>query len=815
MKKLLLYVITLTALVGCSRNLEPDYPSPVKLRVCIAGGGSPSTKMDVPSTPGAEPGIDALNENLIKTLDIFFYSKTATATTPALYHRFFTPNDPDGDWETSLETDDATLTTIFGNPLVNGAEAQVFAIANTYNTSGTEMVSRFTGTESIQQLRTTKVSADFCKINANLEGIPEECFVMEGTSNVTLSKRTGYYYIEGTIPLYRSAAKIELAVSIPQAVIDDGVEDGNGTVWKPITEQMDVILVNGSNKGIICTVLDDYAYDYPAGDNPISFPSGSDHSVWWTTYGHRLKSNGSFYEQSVPFYSYPTKNWKNNKGNEAYLELLVPWYQEGNNSRVLPTYYQIPIAQNWAEEEYRIKSYRYYRMEVEVSIIGSFTPDNEDKVTLVDNSYIVLDWRLNDVDKVEESTFSNVTMSQVSYLALEENELYLDNVASGGISYASSHPVTAEFTKIEFLSFLDNNLGDNATNSDRIRRVVYERQKNNGEWINRWYRYVYDIEAPNTLITGTGQSVTTGNTGAGDPFSGVVESSTYGGFPLGGYSLSTDNDKVTLTHTIPDSQFTHATITVEVSNEAVPEPLTITFVQRPKIYLDGHRSNGSVWVNSRHGTGNTYAYNDRGTNSRNYCIGTAGSSASGTRSGNNNRNLYSISISSFNDNSYVLGDPRTPSASPVQYLSAPDQYRPTRTSDTENMIAPSFLIASSYGKSAYNDGNVRMTKDLATQRCAAYQEDGYPAGRWRVPTYAEVEFIMSLSTQGKIPSLFTMDRNDNVGYWCANGKVQTNNYIPYLGNDTNYTAVRCVYDLWYWGDEPYQENATTWLGYQD
>ena len=117
------------------------------------------------------------------------------------------------------------------------------------------------------------------------------------------------------------------------------------------------------------------------------------------------------------------------------------------------------------------------------------------------------------------------------------------------------------------------------------------------------------------------------------------------------------------------------------------------------------------------------------------------------------------------------------------------------------MISPEFLIASSYG--AVNS-NYYFNYDQAQKRCASYQEDGYPAGRWRMPTEAEVKFMMGLSesTPAKIPSLFYFAANNDPGYWCANGKLLKNNNGIYLSTtDTRNTSVRCVYDIWYWGEE--------------
>ena len=140
-------------------------------------------------------------------------------------------------------------------------------------------------------------------------------------------------------------------------------------------------------------------------------------------------------------------------------------------------------------------------------------------------------------------------------------------------------------------------------------------------------------------------------------------------------------------------------------------------------------------------------------------------------------------------------------------------YYPADPEGTRNTIAPKLIIASSYGVVG---GNYFFDQKTAEKRCAAYQENGYPAGRWRVPTLAEITFMMTLSNMGFIPSLYNLGQNDEEGYWCANGKVSgDSNRLPYLSDDTQDTAVRCVYDAWYWGEEPYQEGATTWLGFHD
>lgn len=168
--------------------------------------------------------------------------------------------------------------------------------------------------------------------------------------------------------------------------------------------------------------------------------------------------------------------------------------------------------------------------------------------------------------------------------------------------------------------------------------------------------------------------------------------------------------------------------------------------------------------------------------------------------GNHNPNMYIINVSAFDDNNYIIGDTRSDN-----YISGKDLdldnkfnnkalsfYYSTRT-DVSNFIAPKFRIASSRGKCSgdmdYND---------AKKRCAAYQEYGYPAGRWRIPSEAELEYIAKLSSKGKIPHLFSDSKN----YWTATGKstYHNNGTIDNTSSIKGNVYVRCVYDEWYWTD---------------
>lgn len=153
-------------------------------------------------------------------------------------------------------------------------------------------------------------------------------------------------------------------------------------------------------------------------------------------------------------------------------------------------------------------------------------------------------------------------------------------------------------------------------------------------------------------------------------------------------------------------------------------------------------------------------------------------------------------------------------------------YYPTRESnDNRNTIAPKFRICSSYGgTSGY------MTREMSRRRAAAYQELGYCAGRWRLPTFAEVEFVMKLAADKKIPRLFGTNASGTWFYWCAQGAVRvpdgtvTDPNIAIVASpsggasgaaaapftDDNYRDhTRFVYDEWYWGSETLTPSSQT------
>ena len=126
------------------------------------------------------------------------------------------------------------------------------------------------------------------------------------------------------------------------------------------------------------------------------------------------------------------------------------------------------------------------------------------------------------------------------------------------------------------------------------------------------------------------------------------------------------------------------------------------------------------------------------------------------------------------------------------------------------VISPKFRVASFLG--GYSNG---CTPEGAAMRCASYQEAGYPAGRWRLPTTAEINFVISLQQKGAIQNIFYGGNY----YYSSTDQVQnqsTINIRKIEWEQSGFTgSVRCVYDEWYWGSEPEaRKNANFGGGYE-
>lgn len=446
----------------------------------------------------------------------------------------------------------------------------------------------------------------------------------------------------------------------------------------------------------------------------------------YTGVTQKYVKNGEGAYVHAPLYSYPNPEaGATAERQNAYLQLRLPWLMEDGTGQQAGNYfYTIPITANHVAN---MERNHYYDVSVDVKVLGSLDPN--DMVELTPNIFIRnwFDMQLSSsIDKFQ-------------YLVLEEDSTTLYNVTDYANPYVSSSEIeSVNILSVKYVDYSKKEFSEcTLTESDQYGPEVNGRRDS---WNN------YD-------------------------------------------AWKAEDKTITFNHAInTDIMYAKRVITIEVKNkEGISRTWVIT--QYPEMYIEGENNkarggyNRFVYgVSETKSDGESSVENDSG----NFLGGVYGYDYGGT---NNNPNQYTIYVTA--NSPYAIGDPRSSTSVSAASLNISQKgdyrgntlktYYPTRGREVANMIAPAFKIASSWGKT------LDISFARAKERCASYQENGYPAGRWRVPTEAEIAYVISLSEDKKIPKLF------DEGYWCSSGTV-------YGSSGDEAAAVRCVYDVWYWGE---------------
>lgn len=788
---------------GCSDAMEDiiDAPSEsLTLRFYSAGAG---TRADIESSDAS------LNENLISNLAVAFYPSAASDSKNAVKFNLFKNLGATGKVERKIIISDEEVALLFGSTETSGATCRVYALANLSD----EEIAALGKTPTVAAMKELRVSSEFDTQQV------QESFVMSGDATVTYNiDASGKKTAVGNVQLVRSAAKITLNIKLPESYEDPGT----GNIWEPIaspaTGAMRVLLNNGVKNSRVLVPQEGYGFQ----DEDYFNITTAD-----ATYGfvdNRVNNSEYPNKQKVPFYTYPNR-WENTPGerHRTVLTLIVPWHNTTTNT-YQTFYYRVPVT---PAEMPRLVSNHSYQIDLNVGMLGSAMPETPVEIT---GNYRVVDWARETID---------VNIKDYRYLVVSPTTYRMDNTEDFTLNFYSSHPVevddiTMTYQRFSYITETGNSeMGtvvyfptskeviDRSVTPDGIKMVEYSE---NITTAPNSKQYSFSLKHKLEVWTPLDKD-------------GII-------VPQTGYRNLSDTTNIQnsiqkyLRSDSPEPAYSPYTFKVTLRHKDNPEfKASFTVVQYPAMYIQADKNPGGeyrtsplssssfgyVFVNPEYTPAGRFipAY---WTNSSDLG-GVHGITSNAT---NKNPNMYVINLTALSGNyeSYIIGDPRalnvnnnlvgnpgqlTAVASPtIQDWAVEAEalynesnqkrrlqwYYPTQEgSSTRNMIAPKIRVASSYG--ICNNGT--STQNLR-RRCASYQEQGFPAGRWRVPTYSEVEFIVKLSTKGIIPLLFTKGAT----YLTAQGFVRVEDddkgSITLLTNTTS-GSVRAVYDEWYWEKE--------------
>ena len=805
-------------------------------------------------------GEDPWNENLLASVEYFIYQDGGTGRN-ALVHGYLTNVRTNAPYSVPM-TDDIVNALCPGN----SKYFQVYAIANherivAADAENLDNTSVFTLERLAQELDVASLSDD-----ANGEQVVnsnQSKFLMasDGALRVGPINKRQTTVATAKVDLKRVAAKITIAVRVePQVTLTNRTTVGEVTInrdeiWEPRMSEANIYLVNGALEGQVsgeplnAPTLFEHApiyFDYSNGEthsyssyklrvNDDGEPVDEDGNVINEQNDKdkiydEVTKNGTFYPTKTPFYSTPVK-WFYGSSEEPYLKLVIPWDRVEYNGDVRTVkqskqyYYRVYCpgsAGDGVDYDAEFLRNHWYKVILNVGILGSETDGGE---IIIEGTYYVAGWQereaqgqgepgegtVNDSDKEAE-------IKGARYLFVNETEYKLFNINTLMIPYITSDPCEVVGFHAERYNF-----------SGTTKQL--EEISNGADWGM------------------TVQPVTT-STGAHISFTHIL-----------------DNDLNGSTYDV--SEYTITFRIRQISNTDYYKDITIH--QYPAIRIDLQWNSGSDDTNKGYAFVNASTKKQEEQNKwtsntiRNNWNYYLGSSPGYGSSSNDNRNMVVIETTVLpSDSEFMLGDPRSsyidnlnaswPSSTVAQREAVADwsfsspsidpgnrklkyYYPVDKSNAANNIIAPKFRIASSWGATQ------PVSYANAFRRCASYQEDGYPAGRWRLPTVAEIQYIAKLNADGKIKRLLGSDslRNnqnqieETTNYWSNSGYTTVYNGtnaewqsyqsinmpMPVLGTNSslissttvqsgNSVYIRCVYDDWYWGDDRVDKTTFTW-----
>ena len=722
-------------------------------------------------------------ERKLNRLDCFFYEKDKTDK-PCVYYHKAEVNDLERA-TIPFYVNDLTLKEIFPS----GSLCDVYVIANIPGNPTFEAKTPETTMQALGEYVLDMTEGEYDVI-----GKP---FVMTGGGKVQKGRNSS---ATADITLNRVASKVTVTVKVPRSITVKN-SDNSDVIKYPVLEddKRNVTLKTsfhyGANKGH----LSGASFDDPEVNNfirtgKISYKRLED------------KDNHYVFACDIPFYTY-ARSWDKGSSTAAYITFEMPWGEDKNGDGVMDNdfktyYYQILV--NGKERNFVPNT--HYDMTVTVGVLGSTVESLPAELDVW--SYHILDWTMETQNGEHGSgdRDEDVEIQKFNYLEVPQTYIEMDNVSEVAIRYNASHKIGVKFTN-----------GDKSVEGLPSTTDLSA-------------FYISNRRVVNNKEDGTPEAVELSNISIKDNFTDHNN-----GWLTFNYTLSSD---------VYSPAYVFITIWLDVNGDGVhdsDEILTedVKIVIYPAIFIVGDNSyDFSIFVNGY--------YNKNCSNGDNLGYLSINNQRVGKAAGyDDNTYMHVISISAFNENNYkfaynnnknkdteyIIGDPRVRSSykldisddknntagvntvSPTNNTNTPgwiqatdvtgkvrnlEYYYPTSTeTNSYPVIAPKFRIASKLG------GYSNCSPKGAALRCASYQEHGFPAGRWRLPTTAEILFIVELQKLGKIQALFYggntyFSATDRVKVTSTNN-TYTSELTKGIGNDNN--SVRCVYDDWYWGSK--------------
>ena len=779
---------------GCGREDLPKTGIPDHCIEITLGGLHPAL-----TAKASSRGADAYNENLVESVDCFFYTNGGTGSN-AVFTALGRGADAvaEGDstvYKVKVFFSDADALRMFGNK--NSGTCELFVICNA-------PLSYDMAHSSVAELKELVVENDFTAQNI------QRSFVMSADeiATVTLTTVGEDRSASGRIKVSRAAAKIQFFLLIP-----DEFEDESHQMWEPVLDAgIGISLSNAVKKGKV-----DGDYTVQAAD----YVNYGSRAITELAAGDRIAGHEQYKYTHVPFYSYPCA-WSDLSDYATTIVFRIPWRIVGETNYQWKKYQLSPNISTLD-----LKRNQYYRTFVNVQSLGG--ADKESLVIVPDCDYEIIPWMNESTSGGGQGVVPGELITY-KYLVMDHPEQVINNEETVYFTYVSSSPIASvQITTIQYYVNTNANplqtqnvnrtiTADSQTISTNAGNITVD--KSNPGYV-KFYRSldnVYSSVTINAVITnedGCTQNVQVvqnpsiqliRETGAGNVFVNGWFARLTSVPPGTGwnsnnyrYTDNTQNASGTFYHngrnTLWNTSYNRMTAGTTTINGHTCGTYGIVLgaVNNLNNTIDRHFYTTLITVSSFNSSNDYYTANDEDIH---YRIGDPRVPASdvynGANAWTNESNFYAY-VYHNNSPTEVAGSWEEPGSILIA----------TQVAEDQSIIAPRLLVSSAL------NANESLTFPNIVKRGATYQEAGYPAGRWRLPTEAEIAFIVARQKEGVIPVLYAT----NTDYWAGSGRLveipaAANAAITFSNPASASTVSSCryVYDLWYWGEDPSTTN---------
>ncbi len=598
------------------------------------------------------------------------------------------------------------------------------------------MNSLLNGNPTLAQLRTATVISDLSKM-------PQDNFAMVYDDQIAIGSRIDKNAIDVTAEMKRLACKFTIKADVKKTI---SVSDGDRTVTWTASTAPDALTVTIGN--ILGKTTPNGFDKSKTADN--DYFDSTPVRLGYTGNTGTAPDVFQQYTAVDPIYSYPM-NWVFTDQHEPYLLFDMTWdYNDGTNQHQEHRYYKLVLGQQ------SITANDWYIITAKLTALGNLLP--RDPLDVFNGlNYSVMSW--NNAFSSDEAPNTPANIKAARFLMVPQTDWKVNNETECVIPISTSHPCEIVNVKVSKKAFLNKSATDVVT-------------------LNK--PYDIDLDATSIGMEFTENANWTELTFHHDLHNNLDDDLDYSPYTVN-FRIQHKDDH-TFYKDITITQYPAIWVDNQLNSEGETDASP---AKKGYLYINGSNS-GSGWQ-------------------------TVNGAKSGLTDSNTSRYMTIIHVNQFAPGEkYIIGDPRKLTTDNLGYtgfvkadalypISEPKTqrkltyYYPTNESpEYYNYVAPVLRVSSGharYSKTSY--GNIKY-------RCASYQEDGYPAGRWRLPTEAEAMLMCFMSMEGFIPSFFSPGGT----YGFADGYIVaaegTTPTKAYHGDQTTQRNVRCVYDEWYW-----------------